>query len=178
MKVRDIIRVIEKDGWVYHSQKGSHRQFTHPAKAGRVTVPGKPGKDLHPKTQSFDTGAGADFEREGPMTAKYAIVIEKLRRLAKVTQLYSNRMTPVGNGNQNRIGNSIAIRNHHPRWRVCSVGGRAGDIIHAAGVRVGSPSSPPTARVGYLVKRFGGLSSRGNPLELETQIQEVIRADL
>ncbi|MBV8706705.1 MAG: type II toxin-antitoxin system HicA family toxin [Acidobacteriaceae bacterium] len=50
MKVRDAIRIIEEDGWILRSQKGSHRQFTHPTKAGRVTVPGKPGKDLHPKT--------------------------------------------------------------------------------------------------------------------------------
>jgi predicted RNA binding protein YcfA (HicA-like mRNA interferase family) len=46
MKVRDVIRLIEKDGWRFHSQKGSHRQFVHPVKKGRVTVPGKPGKDL------------------------------------------------------------------------------------------------------------------------------------
>jgi len=38
--------MIEKDGWRFHSQKGSHRQFVHPSKSGRVTVPGKPGDDL------------------------------------------------------------------------------------------------------------------------------------
>lgn len=46
MKVRDIIRKLEEDGWRFHSQAGSHRQFTHPTKRGRVTVPGKPGDDL------------------------------------------------------------------------------------------------------------------------------------
>lgn len=49
MKVRDIIRHIEEDGWRFHSQKGSHRQYTHPTKSGRVTVPGHPGDDLYPK---------------------------------------------------------------------------------------------------------------------------------
>lgn len=50
MKVRDIIRKLEEDGWRFHSQKGSHRQYIHPAKPGRVTVAGKPGQDMHPKT--------------------------------------------------------------------------------------------------------------------------------
>ena len=46
MKIRDIIKQIEKDGWTLHSTRGSHRQFKHPAKPGRVTVPGHPGDDL------------------------------------------------------------------------------------------------------------------------------------
>jgi predicted RNA binding protein YcfA (HicA-like mRNA interferase family) len=50
MKVREVIRLIEQDGWRFVEQHGSHRQYKHPAKAGRVTVPGKPGDDLHPKT--------------------------------------------------------------------------------------------------------------------------------
>jgi predicted RNA binding protein YcfA (HicA-like mRNA interferase family) len=50
VKVRDVIAEIENDGWRFHSQKGSHRQFVHPTKAGRVTVAGKPGEDMHPKT--------------------------------------------------------------------------------------------------------------------------------
>jgi predicted RNA binding protein YcfA (HicA-like mRNA interferase family) len=50
MKVRDVIRAIENDGWRFRSQKGSHRQYIHPAKPGRVTVAGKPNDDVHPKT--------------------------------------------------------------------------------------------------------------------------------
>jgi predicted RNA binding protein YcfA (HicA-like mRNA interferase family) len=50
MRVRDLIRIIEEDGWIFHSQKGSHRQFKHPSKPGRVTVPGHPKDDVHPKT--------------------------------------------------------------------------------------------------------------------------------
>jgi predicted RNA binding protein YcfA (HicA-like mRNA interferase family) len=46
MKVRDIVELIEEDGWRFRSQVGSHRQFVHPVKKGRVTVPGKPGDDL------------------------------------------------------------------------------------------------------------------------------------
>src|SRR5690242_5232712 len=41
MKVRDAIRLIESDGWRFHSQKGSHRQYVHPIKPGHVTIPGK-----------------------------------------------------------------------------------------------------------------------------------------
>jgi len=46
MKVRDVIRRLADDGWVQVGQKGSHRQFKHPSKPGRVTVPGKPLDDL------------------------------------------------------------------------------------------------------------------------------------
>lgn len=42
MKSRDIIRKLEEDGWFLVSTKGSHHQFKHDLKAGRVTVP-------HPK---------------------------------------------------------------------------------------------------------------------------------
>src|SRR6516164_10324671 len=46
MKVRDVIRRLTKDGWVQIAQKGSHRQFKHPIKPGKVTVPGKLSDDL------------------------------------------------------------------------------------------------------------------------------------
>lgn len=47
-----MIAVLEADGWYLHSIKGSHRQFKHEEKPGRVTVPGKPGKDLAAGTLS------------------------------------------------------------------------------------------------------------------------------
>lgn len=46
MKVRDIIRVLEENGWFQVAQKGSHRQFKHVSKPGKVTVPGKMSDDL------------------------------------------------------------------------------------------------------------------------------------
>jgi predicted RNA binding protein YcfA (HicA-like mRNA interferase family) len=44
--VRDVLRRLADDGWVLVAQKGSHRQFRHPTKPGRVTVPGKPSDDI------------------------------------------------------------------------------------------------------------------------------------
>ena len=41
MKVRDVIRLLTDDGWVQVAQRGSHRQFRHPTKPGKVTVAGK-----------------------------------------------------------------------------------------------------------------------------------------
>ena len=38
MKVRDVLKLIEDDGWYQVTQKGSHRQFKHPNKTGRVTI--------------------------------------------------------------------------------------------------------------------------------------------
>jgi len=50
MKVRDVIRMLEQDGWRQVAQRGSHRQFRHPVKQGRVTVAGNPGHELAPGT--------------------------------------------------------------------------------------------------------------------------------
>ncbi|MCA1614521.1 MAG: type II toxin-antitoxin system HicA family toxin [Acidobacteria bacterium] len=57
--MRDVIRLIEKDGWHLVVTEGSHRQFKHASKPGRVTVAGHPGDDVHPKTlKSILTQAG------------------------------------------------------------------------------------------------------------------------
>jgi len=50
VKVRDVVSLIESDGWVQVRTKGSHRQFQHPTKPGLVTVAGKPGVDVPPGT--------------------------------------------------------------------------------------------------------------------------------
>jgi predicted RNA binding protein YcfA (HicA-like mRNA interferase family) len=50
MKVREAIRMIEDDGWFLVETRGSHRQFKHPSKPGRVTIAGKPSDDLAPGT--------------------------------------------------------------------------------------------------------------------------------
>jgi len=42
--------VIEADGWFLVATRGSHRQFKHSVKPGRVTVAGKPGDELAPGT--------------------------------------------------------------------------------------------------------------------------------
>ena len=46
MKVRDVLKLIKRDGWYLVRTRGSHRQFKHDDKPGLVTVPGKPGDDL------------------------------------------------------------------------------------------------------------------------------------
>jgi predicted RNA binding protein YcfA (HicA-like mRNA interferase family) len=50
MKVRDVIKLIEDDGWYLTETRGSHRQYKHPVKKGKVTVPGHAGKDIDPGT--------------------------------------------------------------------------------------------------------------------------------
>jgi predicted RNA binding protein YcfA (HicA-like mRNA interferase family) len=50
MKVRDVIKLIEQDGWYLARTRGSHRQYRNSSKPGLVTVPGKPGDDLAPGT--------------------------------------------------------------------------------------------------------------------------------
>ena len=45
-----MIRLIEEDGWFQVAMRGSHRQYKHARKAGRVTIAGKPSDDLAPAT--------------------------------------------------------------------------------------------------------------------------------
>ena len=65
MKVREVIKLIEADGWRMVRQKSSHRQYHHPRKPGTVTVAGHPNEDLKPGTlasifrQARLTGGGA-----------------------------------------------------------------------------------------------------------------------
>jgi predicted RNA binding protein YcfA (HicA-like mRNA interferase family) len=48
--VRDVIKLIENDGWYLDRQRSSHRQFKHPTKPGLMTVAGHPPKILAPMT--------------------------------------------------------------------------------------------------------------------------------
>ena len=50
MKVRELIKLLQSDGWAQVRTRGSHRQFRHPNKAGTVTVSGKLGVDVPPGT--------------------------------------------------------------------------------------------------------------------------------
>lgn len=43
MRSSEIIKILKEDGWLLHNVRGSHHQFKHPSKTGKVTVP-------HPKT--------------------------------------------------------------------------------------------------------------------------------
>jgi predicted RNA binding protein YcfA (HicA-like mRNA interferase family) len=52
LKVRDLIRELERDGWRKVRTRGSHRQFKHPIKPGTLTVAGKAGIDVPPGTLS------------------------------------------------------------------------------------------------------------------------------
>lgn len=52
MQVRDVLSRLAKDGWYQVNQVGSHRQFKHPTKPGRVTVAGHPNQTIPPGTLS------------------------------------------------------------------------------------------------------------------------------
>lgn len=56
MNSRDVIKQLQKDGWFEVDQAGSHKQFRHPAKKGRVTVP-------HPK-RDIPTGTLKSIEKQ------------------------------------------------------------------------------------------------------------------
>ncbi len=52
MKVKEIIRIVEENGWYLDRTKGSHRQYKHIAKPGIVTIPGKLSDDVKKGTEN------------------------------------------------------------------------------------------------------------------------------
>lgn len=62
MNSRDVMRRLEADGWSRVAQKGSHVQFTHPVKPGRVTVP-------HPR-HDIPIGTLRSIERQSGVTLR------------------------------------------------------------------------------------------------------------
>lgn len=50
MKVKEVLKLLERDGWMLDRTKGSHRQLQHPIKSGTVTVSGKESIDVPPGT--------------------------------------------------------------------------------------------------------------------------------
>ena len=59
---REIIKVLERDGWVLHNVKGSHHHYKHPTKPGRVTIP-------HPK-HDLPKGTVASIYRQAGLKAE------------------------------------------------------------------------------------------------------------
>jgi predicted RNA binding protein YcfA (HicA-like mRNA interferase family) len=65
MKVKELLRLLADDGWQLVRQRGSHRQLQHSVKPGTVTVSGKRGDELHPKTlKSVLRQAGLSQEKD------------------------------------------------------------------------------------------------------------------
>ncbi len=48
MKVRDVIKLVEADGWYLIEIRGNHRQYKHPVKKGKVTIPGHLSDEMVP----------------------------------------------------------------------------------------------------------------------------------
>jgi predicted RNA binding protein YcfA (HicA-like mRNA interferase family) len=66
VKVRDLIRLVEKDGWHHARTTGSHRQYRHPVKRGTLTIAGKPSSDVPIGTlNSILKQAGLQKPQEG-----------------------------------------------------------------------------------------------------------------
>lgn len=69
MKIKEIIKIIQADGWTLNRTKGSHKQFKHPNKPGLVTISGKLSCSGYFK-QCFKTGRVQKMK-------KYLIILEK-----------------------------------------------------------------------------------------------------
>jgi len=65
MKVREVIQLLEAEGWRLVVTEGDHRQFKHPERPGRVTVSGKPSDDM-PKGTLASVKRQARLKREKP----------------------------------------------------------------------------------------------------------------
>lgn len=64
MKTRDVLRAVLADGWREVPSKGGHRQFTHPTKPGRVTVP------FHGMNADLSPKVVLSIERQGGLRLK------------------------------------------------------------------------------------------------------------
>jgi predicted RNA binding protein YcfA (HicA-like mRNA interferase family) len=65
VKVKNVIKKLEQDGWYLAKTRGSHRQYKHPVKKGKVTVAGNPSKDVPIGTlKSILQQAQLDEEKE------------------------------------------------------------------------------------------------------------------
>jgi predicted RNA binding protein YcfA (HicA-like mRNA interferase family)/predicted RNase H-like HicB family nuclease len=71
MKVRDVLKLLAEDGWVLRNTVGSHRQFVHATKSGKMTLPGHPSIEVPPGTLS------SILKQAGAEKMKYAVVYEK-----------------------------------------------------------------------------------------------------
>jgi predicted RNA binding protein YcfA (HicA-like mRNA interferase family)/predicted RNase H-like HicB family nuclease len=72
VKVRDVVKLIEKDGWYWIRTKGCHHQYKHPTKPGVVTAPGHPADYLAPGTSNKHLEAG-----RAEAMKKYLIIVEE-----------------------------------------------------------------------------------------------------
>jgi predicted RNA binding protein YcfA (HicA-like mRNA interferase family) len=61
VKVRDVIRLVESDGWRHVRTTGSHRHYKHSSKPNVVTIPGHLGDEL-PKGTLKSILKAADLE--------------------------------------------------------------------------------------------------------------------
>ena len=76
MKVKDLIALLEGDGWVLIRTKGSHRQYHHPNKSGTVTVSGKPSVDIPIGTLSSALKQ-AGLKKLGVVVMRYLVILEE-----------------------------------------------------------------------------------------------------
>ena len=77
MKVRDVFRTLERDGWRLDRQAGSHRQFRHPDQPGTVTVAGKPSDEVPKGTLGSIWRQAGKSGRQSRIVTEYVVVIEQ-----------------------------------------------------------------------------------------------------
>ena len=77
MKVHEIIKLLERDGWYLVRAKGSHRQFQHDSKQGTITVPGKYSSDAPKGTAKKSSSRQGSSKRRRIEAMKYVAVLER-----------------------------------------------------------------------------------------------------
>jgi predicted RNA binding protein YcfA (HicA-like mRNA interferase family)/predicted RNase H-like HicB family nuclease len=77
LKVGELIRLLEDDGWRLARTRGSHRQYKHASKSGTVTVAGKPSLDVPPGTlNAILKQAGLEGEELEMAMVRRMVVVE------------------------------------------------------------------------------------------------------
>lgn len=76
LKPREMEKIILADGWIFKNQEGSHRNYIHPIKPGKVTIPFHQGRDLNKKTEnSIKKQAGLKYPHYLPIHKTGGVII-------------------------------------------------------------------------------------------------------
>jgi predicted RNA binding protein YcfA (HicA-like mRNA interferase family) len=118
MKIRDVLKLLEKDGWYLSRTRGSHRQYKHQSKSGVITVAGKPGDDLAPGTlNSIFKQAGLKWVDIWLLWRKLKLVIQRILLTLTVVLLREQR----GKRSKKKCGklSSFTLRDWNRRAFLC-----------------------------------------------------------
>ena len=78
MKIRDLMRWVEHDGWQHVRTTGSHRHYRHPTKPGTVTIPGHPSDEPARYRTQYPEAGWPEYRPGDEQMSDYLVIYEKI----------------------------------------------------------------------------------------------------